>query len=252
MIRMRTITAILPLLAACASHRTPPTVPDEMAVCIPSDTIVLAGFSLERIRATPLYPALPATWRALLEPMRDATEMLIAYNSSDVLVIARGRFLLAPPGVVLLSSTLALAGSPAAIRTATAQRATGRTGAPALLAHAESADGKPIWLAIQGRTPLPLPGNMANLNRALKLVDYANLTVDLNSRVEIRAIGVCGTAADGRQLEESLRALVSLAAAGTRDADLAALFQSVQVTRDGSTVQMALSASLPAVEKLLH
>lgn len=225
---------------------------DEAAVCVPSDTVLLAGLRLERIRATPLYPALPATWRALLEPLGDATDLLVAYNGSDLLVIARGRFRSAPPGAVLVGPTLALAGSPAAIRAATGQRVTGRTGAPRLVAQAEPLAGKPIWLVVAGRTRLPLTGNVANLNRLLRLVDYATLTADLESRVDVRATGLCRTADDGRQLEEALRALVTLAAAGTRDADLAALFQSIQVTRDGSAVQLALSANTPALQKLLR
>ncbi len=248
----RIIVSILPLMTACDSHRTPHAIADESAACVPSDTLVLAGLRLERIRGTPLYPALPATWRALLEPLRDATDLLVAYNGSDLLVIARGRFQSAPPGAVLVGSTLALAGSPAAIRAATLQHATGRTGASALIAKAESAAGKPVWLVVEGRAPLPLNGNLANLNRLLKLVDYATLTADFDSRVDVRANGFCRNADDGRQLEEALRALVSLAAAGTRDVDVAALLQSAQVTRDGSTVQLAVSAAAPAIEKLLR
>lgn len=248
----RIIGVILPLLAACGSHRTPHAISDEMAVFVPADTVVLAGLRLDRIRETSLYPALPAAWRALLEPLRDATDLLVAYNGSDLLMIASGRFPSAPPGAVLLGPTLALAGSPAAIRAATGQRASGRTGAPRLIARAEPAAGKPVWLAIGGGASMPLPGNFANLNRVLKLVDYATFTAGVDSRVDVRATGVCRTANDGQQLEESVRALLSLAAAGTRDADLAALFQSVQLTRDGSTVQMAVSAAVPELEKLLR
>jgi len=246
------IVAILLWATACGSHGAPHAIADEMAVCVPPDTVVLAGLRLEKIRNASLYPALPATWRALLEPLRDATDLLAAYNGRDLLVTARGRFASAPPGAVLLGTTLALGGSPAAIRAATAQRATGRTGAPALVAQAESAAGKPIWLVVQGRTSLPLTGNLANLNRLLRLVDYATLTADFDSRVDIRASGSCRTPEDGRQLEEALRALITLAAVGTRDPDLMAAFQSAQVTRDSSAVHVAISASAQAIEKLLR
>ena len=248
----RTIVSILPLMNACDSHRTSHAIADEAAACVPSDTLVLAGLRLERIRGTPLYPALPAPWRVLLEPLRDATDLLVAYNGSDLLVIARGRFQSPPPGAVLVGSTLALVGSPAAIRAATLQHSSGRTGAPGLIAQAEPAAGKPIWLVVEGRAPLPLTGNLANLNRLLKLVDYGTLTADFDSRVDVRANGFCRNADDGRQLEEALRALLSLAAAGTRDADLAALLESAQVTRDNLTVQLAISASPPALERLLR
>jgi hypothetical protein len=239
-------------MTACGSHRAPHAIADEAAVCIPADTFMLAGLRLERIRGTPLYPALPASWRALVEPLRDATNLLVAYNGSDLLVIAQGRFASAPSGGVLVGPALALAGSPAAIRAATAQRATGRTGAAELMEQAEPAAGKPIWLVVQGRKSWPLTGNLANLNRLLQFVDYASLTADFDSGVDVHASGYCRTADEGRQLEEALRALVSLAAAGTRDADLAAVFQSARVTREGSAVRLAISAGATAIEKLLR
>jgi hypothetical protein len=252
MVRAHLLLSLLLFVTACGSHRTPHAIADEAAVCVPSDTILLAGLHLARIRDTPLYPSLPATWRALLEPLRDANELLVAYNGRDLLAIARGRFSSAPPGTVLVGPTLALAGSPTAIRAAIRQRATDRTGAPALIARAEPAAGKPIWMVIQGHAALPLTGNLANLNRVLALVDYASVTADFNSSVDIRATGFCRTADDGLRLEEALRALISLAAVGTRDADLAALFRSAQVTREDLTVKLAISASLPALKKLLH
>ncbi|HJT88799.1 MAG TPA: hypothetical protein VJ732_13110, partial [Bryobacteraceae bacterium] len=52
--------------------------------------------------------------------------------------------------------------------------------------------------------------------------------------------GACPTAGAARQLEETLRALASLGSA-TRDPNLSALFRSVQVRRDNTTVHAALS-----------
>ena len=248
----RIIAVILPLLSGCDTHRTLPAVPTEAAVCIPPGTIALAGLHLEQIRATPLYAALPAAWRALLEPLHEAADLLIAYNGRDLLIIAQGHFASAPPGAVLLSPTLALAGSPAGIQAAQAQRASGRTGAPRLVTEAQSVAIQPVWIAAEGHSSLPLAGNFANLNRMLQLVDYATLGADLGSRVDIRVNGVCHIADDARTLEESLRALVTLAAASTRDVDLMAVFRSAQVTRDGSSVVLTMSAGVAAIAKLLR
>ena len=240
------------MTSGCGTHRAPKAIADDLVVCVPSDTVALAGVHLARVRTTPLYAALPTAWQAFLEPLAGATDVLIAWNGRDVLLIAQGSFPSPPPGAVLVSPTLALIGPPAAVQAATAQRKTGRTGVPELLAHAALAAPGLIWLAVEGRTALPLTGNFANVNRVLRLVDYATLTLDLDSRVDLRLHGVSHSAEEARQLEESLRALVSLAAASARDADVAALLKSIQVMRDGAAVEMAASASVTALEKLLR
>ena len=246
------IAIVLPLLGGCSStHRAAP-IPAEAAVCIPSDTLALAGLRLERLRATPLDAALPAAWRALLEPLRDATDVWIAYNGRDLLVIAQGHFSSAPAGAVLLGPALALAGAPDAIQAATAQRKTGRTGAPRLVAEAAPATRSPIWAVVERQTSVPFGGNFANLNRLLRLVDYATLTVDLDSRADIRVTGVGRNEGETRQLEESLRALLTLAGASAKDPEVLAILRSAQVSRNGSTVVATLSVSTTALENLLR
>ena len=243
---------MLPLMSGCHSPRAAHVIPQEIAACIPSDTVALAGLRLDQIRASALYPALPAAWRALVEPLHDATSAHITYDGRDLLVIAQGHFRAAPPGAVLLSPSLALAGSRAAVDSAKAQRASGRTGAPRLLAEAETVAVKPIWIVLEGNVSVPLAGNFANFNRLLRYVDHATLTADLGSRVDIRLTGVGRTTDDARQLEESLRALVSLAAAGAHDPDLNAVFRSAQVSRQDSQVLLTVSAGMAAVQKLLQ
>jgi hypothetical protein len=246
------ILAGICLLSGCSAHRVAHAIADDAAACIPSDTIALAGLRLDGIRASPVYGELPGAWKSFLEPLHDATNLLIAYNGRDLLIVAQGRFASAPAGSALLGPTLALAGSPDAIRAATTQHATGRTGAPRLVTEAQSVANKSIWIAAEGHVSLPLAGNIANLNRMLQFVDYATLSAELNARVDIRATGVCHTAEDCRQLEESLRALVTLAATTARDPDLAVVLRTAQVTRDGSQVMLAASADMKAIQTLLR
>ena len=174
---------------------------------MPPDALAVAGLHLDQIRGRNL----PAGWLALLEPLRDANYLMLAYNGKDVLVIARGRFAAAPAGAVLLAPDLALAGSPDAIRAAVRQRATGQPGAPSLLARSQPIAGRPIWAVVRGARPLPLTGNAANLNRLLRFTDYATIAATVNSAIELEAAGFCPTADAARQLEETLRGLISLA-----------------------------------------
>jgi hypothetical protein len=220
----------------------------DMEVCVPPDALAVAGLHLDQIRGRNL----PAGWLALLEPLRDASYLMLAYNGKDVLAIARGRFAAAPAGAVLLAPDLALAGSPDAIRAAVRQRATGQPGAPSLLARSQPIAGRPIWAVVRGARPLPLTGNAANLNRLLRFTDYATIAATVNSAIELEAAGFCPTADAARQLEETLRGLISLASATTHDRDLAALMRSVQLRREDATVRVSLSAGAATLEDLLR
>jgi hypothetical protein len=95
-------------------------------------------------------------------------------------------------------------------------------------------------------------GNAANLNRLLHDTEYAAIAVRIGSQIEIEATAVGRTAAAGREFEESLRAILSLAAAANaRRPDLVALIHSVLIRREDRTVRVALSAGPDAVDSLL-
>lgn len=223
----------------------------ELAACIPPDTVALAGVHLDAVRASPLFrqfgPGLPA----LLEPVRDASYLLLAYNGKDLLLIARGTFRTPPAGAVLLKPTLALAGSAAAIGGATAQHARGVSGAPALTAHAQSIAGQPVWAAVEGGVALPLTGNPANLNRLLGYTDYITLTAQLNSTVALRATGVCRSEDAALHLEETVRGLFALASTASHSRDLAGLLGSVSLERKGNTLGADLNAGPEALQQVL-
>jgi hypothetical protein len=239
--------------AASCRSTNPGHGPDyEMEICVPPDALAVAGLHLDQIRGSNFYRNLPPGWLALLEPLRDANYLMLAYNDNGVLAIAHGRFAAAPAGAVLLTPDLVLAGSPDAIRDAVRQRATGQPGAPSLLARSQPIAGRPIWVVARGGKPLPLTGNAANLNRLLRFTDYATIAATVNSTIESEAAGFCPTADAARQLEETLRGLISLATATTHDRDLVALMRSVQLRREDATVHLSLSASASALEGLLR
>jgi len=216
----------LPFTACRAPH---PPVDSALASCIPSDTVALAGANLDQLRASPLYQKLPP---ALLQPLHDASYLLLAYNGKDILAVARGAFHNPPPGAVLLAKDLAVSGSPDAIRAATAQHNTGRTGAAWLLDRAPSA--APLWVVALGGMAYPLPGDAANLNRFLSFADYASLSIHLDSGVRIDALGAARNPDSAQRLEESLRALFTLARAP----------KGIQLQRDGLNIRVTIAVTM--------
>src|SRR5215208_5897311 len=91
------IAGFAPLLAAltcCSGPRvqTPAALDPEAAACIPPDAVAVAGILPRELRSTPLF----ARVRDLLPAMQESSLLLVSYNGSDLLVIARGQFSRAP------------------------------------------------------------------------------------------------------------------------------------------------------------
>jgi hypothetical protein len=237
--------AVVALAASCRPVGPPPVVDPALADCIPSDVLAVAGVNLDLLRASALYGRLGPAAAAFLKPLREARYALVAYNGKDVLLAARGAFHAAPPGAVLLSKDLAVAGSPAAVRAAAAQRRIGATGAQWLLDRgAEAQRFGQIWAVARGGGALSLPGNAANLSRLLSLTEYATFAARFGDSIELQATGVASDAASAQRLEESLRGFISLALLGAgRNAALAAPLRALQVSRQGLETHVSLSAS---------
>jgi hypothetical protein len=242
------LAAISALAVAGVSCGSAPhhTIDTELAACLPADTLVAAGVNLEQLRQSPLYAKLPANARAIAEPFGRATYLLLAFNGKELITAARGDFQgNAPAGTTLLSANVAIAGSHQAC-----------SGGPAdLLAQAESvAAGHAIWMIARGTATLPLTGNAQNINRLLHMTDTLSLGADLHSGLALASTAQCRTPDAARGFEESLRALLSLTAAGLRlrQPELAALLDSATIERRDRTVHAALSAGLDTAAQLLN
>ena len=245
--------ALVCAMLGCRTSTVARAVDPEAASCIPADTLVLAGVNLDRLRAAPLYSKLPAAVTAIAGAFTAASSALLAYNGKDLLVIARGSLAKAPDGATLAAPNLALFGTPQLVAAAMAQRRSRIAGAPALLARAESiASGRQIWIVIQGGVTYPLGGNAANLNQLLHHAESATVTASFDSglALEVTAIGRTGDAA--RDIEETVRADITLAAAAeARQPDLANLLRSIRIDRQDRKVRITLSADQDATTKLL-
>jgi hypothetical protein len=224
----------------------------EIATWLSADTAAVAGVDLTQVRDGPLSAAIPPEWVTALEPFRQASRAWVAYDGEDMLVIAAGRFPPAPPGAVLIGNGLALIGSPRAIRAAEGQHAIGHTGAGRLMQKAGQLRNVAIWAVIRGNAAVPLHGNGANLERALRFTEYTAASVNWDSGAQVRLWGYCVTAEKAQQLEESLRAMVTLAKRAVHAADLKATLESTQIARQESTVLVSLTARPEALREMLR
>jgi len=248
------VVALAWCAAGCRSHPAAPGVDRGVAACIPAGTVVVASLDLDRLRASPLYRRLPPAVTALAESYRSAQHLLAGWNGADVLIAAQGPFREAPPGATLATRNLALSGAPGAVRAALAQYRSGGTGVPGLLAYAaKTAGGNPIWVVVQGGVALPLTGNARNLNRLFHNLEYAALSVDLASPVNLSVTALGRNEQAARDFEENLRGFLSLAsAAEAHHKEIAALLDSVRIRRDGASANALLSVPPEEVEKLVE
>jgi hypothetical protein len=233
---------------AMGCRTAPPTgaraVDSALAACIPADSVAIAGIDLDALRRSPLYLKTPAAG-VFAAQFTGVSSALLAYNGKELLVIARGRFNSPPAGASMLAPGLALYGSPSQTAAAAAQYKSGRAGAPALLAKAESvAAGVQVWVATRGDAPLPLTGNVAELARILRKAEFLTLTARTGTGLAVELRAWARDAERARAIEETLRADFTLAAAGeSRRPDIAAALRGVQVTRMDGEVLVAVAAN---------
>jgi hypothetical protein len=121
---------------------------------------------------------------------------------------------------------------------------------PDLLNQAGPVINRDVWAVSRGGTPLPLPGNAANLNRLLALTAYTTASATLDSAIRLEAAGHCASPESAQRLEEQLRALITLAKSASKRTDLAPVLASGDL-RNGSEVDVSFVATPQAVQELL-
>ena len=99
---------------------------------------------------------------------------------------------------------------------------------------------------------MPVQGNSANLERALRFTEYTAASASWDSGVRVHITGYCATAEKARQLEESLRAMVTLGKRAVRAGDLQATLESIRIDRHEFTVQVSLVAGPEALREMLR
>jgi hypothetical protein len=201
---VRSIVLCLFVTAAACSHQTKSLVDPELASALPTNAAIIAGLDIDRLRNTPLFAKLP-------ESFRDASYVLAAYDAPNLVTASRTRNRIVVSGP-------AAKGAP-----------------PDLLRYAAAT---PLWIVVRGSAPLPLAGNLANINRLLEQTERTLITATVADRIQFEAEGVCATPAAADHLAGNARAI----------ATLAKLPLDVQV--DGNTVRVTGSAAIDAVARL--
>jgi len=274
--------AYLPLasliLAGCGRGPIDPS----LAVFISPDTQALVGVRMDQLRATPAWRKLAASnLLPRLDPVRleDIREILLAGDGKQMLAIATGAFETKPAGldstpyrghalfatsgdtvIAFLDRRTALAGGASAVRVAIDQYESGeRRAPPALMARAQSVPGNvQIWAVVagwQGLAPdrLREMGNAGNVDRVLRSVSGAYLTIDLRAGLHATAIGDCRNEADAKTLSGELSGLAGLArlAIPRNRPDLQRAYDGIRVTQDGRTIRLTVDLTEDQVDGLL-
>jgi hypothetical protein len=249
--RISILAALAALGVSCHSG-PPPAIDHALAASVPAGATILAGVNLDRVRASPLHLQLPPAILAFLESISGARSVLAASDGTNYLVLTRGDFRQAPSGTTLLGQGLAAVGSSDWLRAAASQH--GRSGPNGLLARAEPiAAAADIWMAAAGSANLPVSGNGENLNRLLHQTEFTTLTIRLTDNVTIDATGMCRGPEAALHLEETVRAIVTLGAAGTaRQPALSGLLRRIRVTRDGRVVHLTLEAQAAELQTVFR
>jgi len=246
-------SALLAGVVSCR-HGPPSAIPTDLVSCIPPGALALAGANLDALRASSLFPHLPASALDFLKPLEGASHLLTVFNGADILLAARGHFREAAPGATLAGSDLMLSGSPALIQAALAQRRSGVPASKDLVVQASNAAaGHALWIVTRGSVPFPLSGDAANLNRLLRNAQFATAGLRIEARAQIDFTAQCAAPDTARELEETLRAFLSLSAAGLarRQPELAAVLRAANVQRDGGIVRASIAAQADSIGELL-
>jgi hypothetical protein len=209
----------------------------------PADTTAIAVLNLATLRQAPAFDQLPQAVRALAEPLAGVKQLALAWNGSDLLMLAGG-YEQPPTGYTAIGKGIAAAGAPARIEAAR-EKLAGAT--PQSLTLPQGA--AELFVAIRGDGRLPLPGNLSNAARLLSMATGSKAIAHVVSELELEVEAQCESATKALQLEESLRAMLTLAAAGTKDAQLAQLLRDIRVTRENILIRARVVAKPDAIAK---
>ncbi len=231
------------ILAACRVPGPPAAIDPALSARVPVATVALAGVDLDRLRASPLYAKLPPAALAYFAPFAHTHRVLIASTGVELLTIAHG----VVPGATQIAPDIALSGAPNLVAAASAAHSP-----PGILAPAQSAAARPVWIAVRGGVALPLEGNLANLNNLLRGTEFVTLALNPGDPADLRLVARCPTPEAALRFEQSFRAMVSLAAAtNTHQPALAGALQSIRIVREERVVRVSLSTPLDALVKLV-
>jgi hypothetical protein len=213
------------------------------------------------------------------DPRKDVSDMLVASNGTDSLVLARGTFkILTPEGLkksvykgvtiygkddgayAILDASTAVAGSAAAVRKAIDQKQSGQRGAAALVDQARALPGSgQIWLVSHGWGTLPerlseKGGNVSNMNRFMRGIESATVIADLRSGLAANVTGQCKTEQDAKTLGDAARGMVGLGRLSVPEnqPEMLRLFDGIKVDQKQKAILVNVNIPAELIDKMLQ
>jgi hypothetical protein len=227
-----TLVAGLALWSASCTAKNPTG-----AAAIPIDTTAVGAIDLTALRAAPGYGSLPVSLRAVADPLHSARELVAAWNGKDLLLIATGDFKDPPAGYTWIGKGIAAAGS--AERLSAARQAL-NGGEKAKMELPASEIRAEVRAAVLRDGRLPSTGNLENLGKMLRMAQVTTMTAYLENTLELDASAQCRSIDEAQELEQSFRAMVTLAASATKDAAAADVLRGMRIERESMIVRLHL------------
>ena len=291
------LTALLLTFGAC-SRRQPKGVFLDPAFgpLIPPDTKLLAGIRLDKIRETPLYKKLDGQFdlnrrlnlfseRTGLDPRKDTWQLLLVWNGTRALVMARGNFSVADgepsfkelggehlrykdysvigtpeTSVFFLNPSVGIAGRRADLQNFIDHRAEYSKvpeGLESRLKELPYADQ--LWLVSNGTIPdraLAGPDTTGAKSLLSNLVGYvqgAQLGLHVDRGIDFGGSVDCTSAEGAQRVRDAIKGVLGLARLRTPDnqMEILKLYDTVRVNQDASKVTLSASVAPNLVDPLL-
>ncbi|MDE3195869.1 MAG: hypothetical protein KGN84_05975, partial [Acidobacteriota bacterium] len=185
-------------------------------------------------------------------------------NYGPATLITTGGEVKIPHGVAFLNGTIAIAGDLTSVKAAVDRSGSVNAVAPALAAQVQTLSSTyDAWSVSIASLGALIPGGIAgNANTAqplqlVKNIQSANSGVKFGANVQFAAQAVADTPANATSLADVIKMIAGLAAMSATSqnspaAPLAAVLQTVQITTDGATVNIAATVPETQIETILN
>lgn len=287
------IVLSLVFFASCSKPTESVRIDPALRVLVPDDTVLMVGLRLDALANTPVFqkyfasrtfPQAEEFHRVTgVDLKKDVWELLLCSNGKESLLLARGKFSpsdLEPKfekegvermgykgfkmfgneqaAVLLINSTVAIAGPPAALRLLVDTKNSKRPDAPPVLVERLRVlpQNTQFWAVYAGgpvRIPVPDNSNPGNVNRLLQTVKAGSLSVDFRFGIDATATGVCGTEKESQEVLTALRGIAGLGRLSTKEnqTDLLRLYDSIIIDGSGREARLKANIASELVEKFL-
>ncbi len=282
--------AVMLTLAACSS-KSGARVDPALVSLVPSDTVALVYVEMEELLKTPVYQKYlkgrafdqldQFARSAGLNTATDLWEVLFVSDGEHHAAIGRGKFSneaeprLNPTAqrtkyktytligddttaVFFMSPTVAAVGDTPLLKRMIDARDESN-GPPAVLAARmkEVPYSAEVWSVYSGAPisiPANAPANLGNIMKVLDSIDSGLMYLDVTTMVTGLARGIAKDEAGAKELYDALRGLTGLAhmMISPEQKDLLSLLDGLQVTQEGTTVNVHIQATEQAIAVLAN